>query len=363
MNSKTKYALITLIVILICVLFVLVINTSRILSASNQNIFGYSVKVKDAIEKIDKIFERSEVNVNVLVDSIFNSYDIRKQQDKTYNLQYVKSIDNLVKSALSNSPGVDGCWFQLNAGLPFAVQAYNWYEFNNNQFVNVKDSFIGTPSMYRKITPESDPYYFDAIMNQSPVWSGLYTDADTGEKMLTISAPVYSEGKLVGVVGIDISENALLETLNNMQSVLGNSEIYLQDQNNKVIIPESIQSPDGSKNKIYSFENLFGDTEGPVEYYDHFTKKTAIRLELSNDYKVIIVFNNKDLYSTNSILNLVYVLFTLLIVLLMFIVFDKYGIKSNQPLESNEQATDVEDISIDDAQDENLEEPQDDLPN
>ncbi len=40
-----------------------------------------------------------------------------------------------------------------------------------------------------------------------------YTDADTKDAMMTISAPIYKEGIIVGVVGIDIS-------INNLQQVL-----------------------------------------------------------------------------------------------------------------------------------------------
>lgn len=292
-------------------------NSVDQVSQANQDIFAYTVKVRDVVEDLDKIFERAEVNVDVMADAISNSYDANKQQDKTYNLKFIEGINGLVKSVLSNSPNVDGSWFQLNADLPFSAEAYNWYEFKENQFIDVKDQFEGTPSMDRKITPEDDPYYFDAIDNQKAVWS-VYVDADKKESMVTISSPVYKEGTLVGVVGIDISMENLQQILKDMQSALGESELYLLDRNNKVILSQLLYNSKSPKDN-YQYLNLFkGNNEGPVEYSDNFKKKTAIRLILSNDYKIVIAIENKVLFPDASwIFNLIYIAFALLIISLV----------------------------------------------
>lgn len=318
-------------ILIIGLLFFLYRNIDMV-SKSNQDIFAYSVKVRNTVESLDKVFERAEVNVNVMADSISNSYNINKQQDKAYNLQYVEGINGLIKSVLSNSPGVDGSWFQLNADLPFSGYAYNWYEFKDNQFVDIKGQFEGTPSIDRKITPEDDPYYFEAVMNQKPCWSDIYTDADTKQSMTTISAPIYKEGVLVGVVGIDISVDNLQQILKDMQSVLGESELYLLDKKGKVILSQLPSAYPVKDN--YVFLSLFnGNFEGPAEYYEGIVKKTAIKLTLSNDYKIVISIKNNVLYrGTAPIINVIYILFGLLIILaiIMFINYLEI-IRANMP--------------------------------
>lgn len=300
--------------LLVTLLFA-IINSIRMDGKTDQDLFAYTVKVRDAVEEIDKIFERAEVNVNVMVDSISNSYDASKQQDKAYNLHFIENIDGLIKSVLSNSPSVDGSWFQINADLPYAASAYNWYEFSDSQFINIKDQFEDSPTMNRKITPEDDPYYFDAISTQKPVWSAIYTDADTQKKMMTISAPIYKDGSLVGVVGIDISTDNLQQALEYMQSIVTDSELYLLDKRNNVILS---QPNIGSKfqNNKYTFLDAFKENkEGPIEYYDSLTKKTAIMLTLSNDYQLVIAIKNKDLFNhSHQIYYLVSILFILLII-------------------------------------------------
>ena len=296
---------------LILVLFS-ILNGRTLASNTHQNIFSYTVKVRNAVEGLDVIFERAEVNVNVMVDSISNSYDASKQQDKAYNIKFIKGINGLVKSVLSNSPGVDGSWFQINADLPFSAEAYNWYEFKENQFVNVKDQFVGTSSMNRKITPEDDPYYFNAVYNRKPTWSDIYTDPDTKNAMVTISAPIDKDGALVGVVGIDISINNIQQIINQMRTILGDCELYLLDKNNKVILT---QSDSNSKKENYQFLSLFKyNNEGPIEYKDNLTKKTAVMFTLSNGYKIVISIKDNTLYAdTNQMSTINYGLFILLV--------------------------------------------------
>jgi len=268
-----------------------IINSGNTVSKTDQDIFAYTVKIRTAVEELDKIFERAEINVNVMADSISNSYDIREQQDKAYNLKFIAGINGLVESVLSNSPSVDGSWFQINADLPFSSEAYNWFTFKEDQFVNVRDQFEGTALMNRQITPEDDPYYYSAVSNKKPTWSDVYTDPDTKQSMLTISAPVYKEGSLVGVVGIDINVESIKQILGQMQTILGNSELYLLDKKDKVILTQLYPN---SRTDNYEFLKLFKNNDnGTVEYNDHQTKKTALLFSLSNGYKIAISIPNK----------------------------------------------------------------------
>lgn len=343
-NIKFKSLSVPILVLIILLGLLFFINKSAsATSKENQEIFAYTVKVRDAVEELDKVFERAEVNVSVMVDSISSSYNINKRLDQTYNLQFVDNIEGLVKSVLSNSPSVDGSWFQINADLPFSSRAYNWYEFKDNQFVNIKDQFSGTSSIDRKITPEDDPYYFDAIMNQRPTWSDIYTDADTKDSMMTISAPIYKEATLVGVVGIDISTSNLQQVLKYMQSILGKSDLYLLDKKGYIILSQ-LSHPDNLSKDKTQFLKLFQDKEqGPIEYFDGVTKKTAIMMTLSNDYKIAISIENKTLFSgTSGIVNLCYLLFVLLVILTVFIGLSQFNLIKINKQTTTDKIIDVE---------------------
>lgn len=313
------------------------------LNDENHGVFAYTIKIRNAVEELDKIYERSELNVRIMSDTIATSYDTSKQRDEAYNLKFIDNIDGLTKSTLANSPGVNGSWFQLNANLPFASRAYNWYEFKDAQFINIKDQFTGTSSENRKITPEDDPYYYSAISNMGPVWSKIYTDADTNEPMMTISAPVYKGNVLVGVVGIDISVNNLKFVLNDIQSNIIHSDLFLLDQDNNVILPQ-LYSGRVPTNNDYKFLRLFNNNDDCfVSYSSGLNEITAIKLTLSNNYKIVIASNNKDIFSDKTtITSLIYVLYILLIILTILVSFLAYKLMKTQEPKIQEETTDQE---------------------
>lgn len=326
--NKTKFKLVSLIALALIVftgLFLFLLTSINMEAKKSQDVFAYTVKVRDTVEALDKIFERAEVNVNVMTDAIANSYDVSKQQNKSYNLHFTDGINGLIKSVLSNSPCVDGSWFQLNAALPFSARAYNWFEVQDDQFIDVKNQFVGTPSMDRQITPEDDPYYFDALADEKPVWSDIYTDADTKKAMITISSPVYNNNTLVGVVGLDISIDSLQQVLNGMQLVLGKSDLYLLNKDNKVILSQLYSETNALKDNPNYLEKFDANSEGPIEYSDGLIKKTAIKLTLSNDYQIVIAIYNEELFAgANRLISIIYALFVLLILSTTFAFADYF---------------------------------------
>lgn len=325
--KDTKNALVKNILLLAISLIVissslfLIINSIASTSSINENVFSYAIKVRNSVEELDRILESAEINTNVLADAISNSYDSSKQLNEAYNMQYIKSIDGLIRAALGNSPGIDGSWFQINSDLPFAIHAYNWYGYRDDQFINLRDQFMSDPSSDRKITPENDPYYFNAVDKKKATWSDIYIDPDTKKSMITISNPIYKNNVLVGVVGIDISTDNLMDALNNMRLLLGDSELYLLNINNKVILTK--QDDNSTKTKGYSIiEKLNSNKYQPLVYYDNFVKKIAIILTLSNKYKLIISFNyNSLMENIDNLYKIIYILFSLNVIFILILAF------------------------------------------
>jgi len=61
--------------------------------------------------------------------------------------------------------------------------------------------------------PRVRPWYQEAVRANGPVWSEPYEDAATGKWVVTFAIPVYYEGKIVGVVGMDVFIDTLAQTI------------------------------------------------------------------------------------------------------------------------------------------------------
>lgn len=71
---------------------------------------------------------------------------------------------------------------------------------------NVKGEFVVAPKI--ELPPDYDcrqrPYYLDAVKHDY-YFSEIYVDEVSGKHILTLSKAVYSKGKLIGVLGIDVN--------------------------------------------------------------------------------------------------------------------------------------------------------------
>lgn len=350
MFSKIKkeyvifFSLILLSIAILGLLIFFSMQTAKQELVNNQETINYIVKIRNAYEEIDQILERAEVNTNVMVDSIANTYDTKKSTDKNYNLAFTNNLNGLIQSVLSNSPSVNGAWFQINSKLPFSASAYNWFEYKNDNFINQRNPSETT----RPITEDDDPYYFSAIQNNGQTWSRVYNDADTNEQMITISAPVYKNGYLIGVAGLDILTGTLQQTLNNIQLMLFNSEIYLTDKDNNLILYQL--EPGVNLDDIdTSFLNIIRQNEdGATGFSKNLTTKTIIKLTLSNNYKFIVAIDNRNLFTnSNKSSNMIYLLLGLLTLITISTFISMYEVinlkNANRKLiEAASQATEEE---------------------
>ncbi|WP_297417107.1 methyl-accepting chemotaxis protein [Thermococcus sp.] len=91
------------------------------------------------------------------------------------------------------------------------LSAVYFGDVNGNMFIYPK---VKLPQGY---DPRVRPWYKDALAKNSPVWSEPYKDASTGKWVVTFSMPVYYNGKLVGVIGLDVFIDELTKMIDNVK--------------------------------------------------------------------------------------------------------------------------------------------------
>lgn len=294
----------------------------NLVSETNKNNLTYSTKVRETIEEMDKIVERAGVNIDVFSKYTALSYNKNKLYDQNYNMQYLKLIDLLTNSILVNSPGVDGAWFQVNINVPFSGKAYSWYSYKNGKSVNLRET-VSQAVNERKLNPDDDPYYFDAVKKKRTIWSKIYKDVDINKSMITIAKPIFVGETLIGVAGFDISVDKLVQIMENMQKILKGSEIFLLDENGNIILAKT-QNKRPLKNS-YNFASKLDNKNNDklIEYFDQGINKTAIQLELSNDYHLVITFPNLVIYKGfNQLFKTIYFIFGILVILTIILIIN-----------------------------------------
>ncbi|WP_367883458.1 PDC sensor domain-containing protein [Thermococcus peptonophilus] len=65
--------------------------------------------------------------------------------------------------------------------------------------------------------PRVRPWYQKAVQVNGPTWSEPYEDASSGKWVITYAIPVYYNGKLVGVIGLDVFIDELTKTIDTVK--------------------------------------------------------------------------------------------------------------------------------------------------
>ena len=87
-------------------------------------------------------------------------------------------------------------------------------------------------------------WYYLPLLNRSATWIEPYVDAVTGFYVISYVAPLFLDGKFIGVVGMDIDFNYIVQELRRM-SIYGYDYVYIMDRNNVVLYHQD--QPQGSQ--------------------------------------------------------------------------------------------------------------------
>ncbi len=124
---------------------------------------------------------------------------------------YEKSIDLIrnnvnVQAGMNSEMRKNGMLSILESYTEAFPNTKNVYVAYNNKDFNIRP-VVDLPADY---DPTIRPWYVKAVEEDAITWTDPYTDASTGELVITASAPIHSStGKTIGVVGVDLNLDAL----------------------------------------------------------------------------------------------------------------------------------------------------------
>ena len=168
--------------------------------------------------------------------------------------------------------------------------------------------FYSTATNHTVISPSADVTGLDALAREwfinaksSPdqvQWSPPYIDHTTGEFVITASKAVMKNGKLIGVVGVDVLLTKLTSELNAHPLPFGGYTILMNDSGLALAHPihngeDMLQFP--------HIQKIFENDKGYVEFKDDGTTKIDVYTTLPNlGWKVAAVYEKDKLMGMAS---------------------------------------------------------------
>ncbi|MEI6055315.1 MAG: response regulator [Lentisphaerota bacterium] len=230
--------------------------------------------------------------------------------------KFINAIDDVTKATLEHKPYFQGAWFQTNPAIAsLSSSYYSWYF--RGEVKKIK-KFEETTT--RPMTAQSDPYFYNAVKANKAVMSGVYRDVDLQMDLVTISEPVYKDGILVGVSGIDFSIEDIKSIFSQAKARQRDINLYLYDYQKNLIA--STDAPSASLEAHISKYLNDKDTSKSTWFKD----SLIFEMPLAGDtYFLVMETPASVIFSgVRQVFFVTFALIGFLIIMLIVILIDRY---------------------------------------
>lgn len=158
---------------------------------------------------------KMENTVNELGDYVVAQTDMKKLSDNDYMKQLEEEFSKLVESMGNTNEGVAGLYVNFDPSLTNGSKAYDV------AYVYDEESEQGSVDLNEYELDEFEEsnedlsWYYNPIEAGKGIWSDPYADSVSGVYMISYTMPLYSDDRLLGVAGVDLSFEALRELVLN----------------------------------------------------------------------------------------------------------------------------------------------------
>lgn len=234
-SIQTKFGMLITIGLLVMALLVggfSVWNTNQIVEKNSDAVIS-SVCAEQALHLNQQLqlIEHSVTTVYYYADQELESMDALENVE--YREQYISNVESLMLDIGNHTEGVLGVYFRL---APEAVGS------GTEGFYWLADTVGGelypweTTDLlaYGPEDEEKTAWYYVPVEEGKPIWMDPYYYEDMGIKLISYVIPMYKEGELLGVLGMDISLSVFVDAAQSV-TLYESGRADLIDMNQKLI--------------------------------------------------------------------------------------------------------------------------------
>ncbi|MBF8983811.1 SpoIIE family protein phosphatase [Lutibacter sp. B2] len=257
-------------------------------------------------------FKSIEMSANTLSKCISTTFDLEKLKMNPHN--YAKEYEGLMDSILKNvvettdkatKNRVQGIYFTINPEL--TGNAYETWYCDTNE-----DGVI------EKVDPDPDPndpyiewfypenkdmcWYYEPIIKGQGVWLPTYEEADLNIDIISYNEPIYKDGVLLGVVGMDIEIDAMKNIMKNVK-VYNTGYAFLMNNDYNFLVHPNLKPKDNFRLIVSeNYESLTKEIDtknsGIMNYKINKVEYIFGYAHLCNDWILAFVVPKSEVYST-----------------------------------------------------------------
>ncbi|MBR6536894.1 MAG: diguanylate cyclase [Lachnospiraceae bacterium] len=218
-SIQTKILCLILIGIIVPSVFVLGISGVSFRKALNEECVSImTLTAGQNTEELNTVFERVEQSVEILAEFARDNVDSVKRlaEDEDYLLAYTRETKALGETIVNETQGAVAVYVRFNCEYTLPKSGFLMlYNKESGEFDSLEPTDL---SLYDKDDIEHVGWYYIPIEEGKSVWMEPYYNKNLDIYMISYVIPVYKDGDLLGVVGMDIDFEYIIKEVDSIRT-------------------------------------------------------------------------------------------------------------------------------------------------
>lgn len=219
-----------------------IIKSSQIIQQEAED--KLQLLVENQANKFDTTIAEVEGSVEGLAAAANTAFDLNAAKtDPNYIAKYQTNLEGITEEFAKIAKGGMGAYVYINPEISKTLCGAWFADTANNKTFEKQD--IGTIDEF---TPDNEDmaWYYEPVKAGKAVWLEPYVDPDIHVGMISYVVPMYRDGTLIGVAGMDINFDLFVKDINNTK-VYDSGYIALLDKDFNFLVRPSFKQDENSK--------------------------------------------------------------------------------------------------------------------
>ena len=158
---------------------------------------------QEKAEELNNILGRIEQSTEVLAVLATNHIEsFENLKDDTYRNTYVNNMRLAAYDIAINTKGSIGIYLRLNPEIAGPTEGFYWLISNETGDLELEENTNIT--QFDRDDTEHVGWYYEPVDAGEAIWMDPYENQNTNRSIVSYTMPLYKDGQLIGIVGMDI---------------------------------------------------------------------------------------------------------------------------------------------------------------
>lgn len=227
----------------------------------------------------------------------------RQEDFDLYLHDYIADIEPVFHSVANRTNGIVTFYFRVNPELSRKEQGFLYSKIGTDAF---DKTALTRLERYDENDMEHAAWYYIPIARGRPSWIEPYDNKNLGLKMTSFVAPLYKAGTFIGVIGMDIGYDTLIDQIRDIQVFDTGFAFLIKDDASIVYHPRlesgsTLVTPGSELEKSFDAAESSRNTVPIVYKIDGETRQLFFS-ELSNGMKLAVTVPEREINRSGTLL-------------------------------------------------------------